>query len=535
MKNFTLEGNKYTSYKEKSNKKDFSSNFKYNLSKKYSKNSETQIKPEKNKIPKSTTRTALKKDKEISNNQIKSYLTNNNIHIKNKNTQKNRNILKSNIDNNNLPNTNRKNEINHKSKNISTKNSSPNNYPNPQSPCLEHEPNKKIEKKYCSKNHLINVQSPQLNDLVRNKNRRTRNNNNFLKSNLGLLITNNHNNEGDSMFKDNESYFENNKIHHSNERKMYNNKSDLIEKDFSSEDFLTKINKKNENSSLLNSIVNINRYLTNDVNNKSTSRLNRETNNKCKSKKIYENQLIKIPISKNISFDKNITNMSKSDFFQDNNMNKNNELPLNKNKINEYYCTIKTSNGTKKLKKKRNSFNLDNNFNKNNIYFANIIGYNTPRITINDDLIKEFNFSPNNYNINRSLVNVGSDFKNYSKKRIKVSKTKLYQNKKDQYSLNKNSNISELKLREGSTKSNTNKNNNASTERKNLMQINEYKIVSEFDLNNEKNISIKDNRGNIFNQELYEKDTQLNKYNFFSCEKHNCNNNTNFKKRKKNY
>ena len=258
---------------------------------------------------------------------------------------------------------------------------------------------------------------------------------------MGLLITNNPNYEGDSLFKDNESYFENtNKLYNTNDRKKIINKNDLlIEKDVSSEDFLTKVNvnknKNSDNSSLINSIMNINRYLTNDANNKNTNRLNRERNNKFKSKRIYENQLTKASISKNISIDKNITNMSKSDFLQDNNINKNNSIKknqilMNKSISNEYYCPVRPVNNTNnnKIEKKRNSLNLNNDINKNIIFFDNILGYNTPRITINNEFIKDFNFSPKNYNINKTLVNADSDFKNCSKNRIKVAKTKIDKN-----------------------------------------------------------------------------------------------------------
>ena len=389
MKNSRLEANKYISLKEKLNKKDFTSNFQHNLSKKYSKNIETKINHEKNKLPKSTSKTSLKKNEQIQNRQIKPFLTNNNIHNnKNNDTQKNRNILKNTKSNNNLANNHQNANNRNKSKIISTTNFNSNN--NPQSPFHDHKSINKIEKNYCSKNHVINIQSPQYTDFPKNKNNnknviKRNNNNNILKSNLGLLITNNPNYEGDSLFKDNESYFENtNKLYSTNDRKKIINKNDLlIEKEVSSEDFLTKVNvnknKNSDNSSLINSIMNINRYLTNDANNKNTNRLNRERNNKFKSKRIYENQLTKVSISKNISIDKNINNMSKSDFLQDNNINKNNSIKknqilMNKSINNEYYCPVRPVNNTNnnKIEKKRNFLNINNDINKNIIFFENI-------------------------------------------------------------------------------------------------------------------------------------------------------------------
>ena len=515
MKNSRFEENKGISLKDKLNKKDFTSNFQHNLSKKYTKNTETKTKKEKIKLPKSTSKTSLKKNEEIQTRQIKPFLTNNNIHNnKNNVTQKNRNKLINTKSNNNLSN---------KQQNVN----------NPKSPYPEH-------KNYCSKNHVINAQNPQYTDFTKNKNKNKnviKRNNNILKSNLGLLITNNQNFEGDSTFKDNDSYFENSGLYCPNDRKKIINKKDLIEKDISSEDYLTKVNKNNENSSLINSIININRYLTNDANSKNSKRLNRERNNKFKSKRIYENQLIKTSISKNNSFDKNITNMSKSDFLQDNNINKNNnvkkgQILMNKSINNEYYCPVKTFNDNNKITKKRNSIDLNNDTNKNIIFFENILGYNTPRITINNEFIKDFNFSPKNHNINKTLVNEDSDFKNCSKSKIKVSKTKINKNNHDELlSLIKKNNKTKLATNEPSTKSNSNKNNNPSTERKNIMKINEFKIVNEFDImSGEKNLP-KDNCNNIFDAEFYDKNTQLNKYNLLTCEKQNPPNN----KRKKNY
>ena len=76
---------KITSPKEKNLRKDFSSNFKQALSRKYSKNSNAQIKTDKNKLNKSNTKITIKKSKETSKAVIKPYLSNNEINIQNKN------------------------------------------------------------------------------------------------------------------------------------------------------------------------------------------------------------------------------------------------------------------------------------------------------------------------------------------------------------------------------------------------------------------------------------------------------------------
>ena len=542
MKNSFLEVNKHSSIKQKQNKKELNSNIKYNIFKNNTKKEEKAIKQEKNALPKSTAKSSLKKNKEVPKKQMKQFLTNNNIENKNKNTQNNRNILKKNIENNNINNKSKKSNIKNYSKNKSTINLNQNNIP--KSPSLTHNKNANFQNNYCSKNHFIGSNnSPKISEIIkngkRNKNVNKKNNNNVLKTNLGLLITNNHNCEGDSMFNDNESYFENNNLFQLNKGKRHNNKSDSIVKEYVTENYLTKVdNRKNENSSLLNSIININKYLTNDINSKSTNRINKDRNNKIKYKKTYENQLDKMQISKNIVNDKNITNESKSDFFQNNQKkekikNKKNEVLINKNINNEYYCSYRTLNNTNKIIKK-NSFNLDDCINKNNIFVDYILGYNTPRVTINNDFFKDFKCSPKNFNINKTLVNTDSDFKSYSKKRIKV---KLHQNNNsDQMSIIKAINNIKLDLNEDSTKSNSSKNNNVSTEKINLMKINEFQSVTEFDLTNKKNEKIKKNCNNIFDEEYYQKDIQINEYNLKENLKleFSGNNNTRNKKRKNN-
>ena len=57
---------------------------------------------------------------------------------------------------------------------------------------------------------------------------------------------------------------------------------------------------------------------------------------------------------------------------------------------------------------------------------------------------------------------------------IKVSKAKLYKNDKDHLSLKKQINTIQKEQKDISTQSNSNKNNNLITERKNLMKINEF-------------------------------------------------------------
>jgi hypothetical protein len=86
----------------------------------------------------------------------------------------------------------------------------------PKSPSLTRKKSQRNENNNCSKNHKISnntTKSPEITKNSKgNKTLKKKNNNNVLKTNFGLLITNNHNNEGDSMFNDNESYFENNNL-----------------------------------------------------------------------------------------------------------------------------------------------------------------------------------------------------------------------------------------------------------------------------------------------------------------------------------
>ena len=536
MKNSQIEVNKLHLSKDKIVKKNFSTNFNQNLSKKYSIKPDKRIKTEKNKLQKSTTRTALKKRKEINQNKIKPFLTNSNINEKN-NKQKNKNISKNNkvI---NIDKKTKKNDSKIHSKNISSTNICLS--PNPQYPCLDKVI--KNKNKHISRNNIINIKSPQLTDFIKNNNKNKkinhRNNNNVLNSNLGLLITNNQNYEGtETIFKDNESYFEINNLLNSNDKKLiFNNKSNLNENDISSEDYLTKENKKNnERSSLLNSIININRYLTNDVNSKSKSRINKDKNFRIKSKKIYENQLTKTPDSKDISkTDKNFINASKSDFLQDINFNNNKNDLIDKSINNEYIYSDRTSSNNKKIIKNRQSFNFDDDTKINSKYIENILGFSTPKVTINNEFIKNYRFSPNILNINKTLVNTDSDYKNYSKKIIKVSKAKLYKNDKEHLSLKKQINSIQKEQNAISTQSNSNKNNNVVTERKNLMKINEFKITNELVLTNETKNDVKENYNNIFNEVYINKDTKLMKYNNLGEKNELPNNNKNIKKKKNN-
>ena len=542
MKNYHLEVNRFCSIKDKTFKKDFSSNFNQNINKKYSRDKKNLTKSEKNNLPKSTNKTNLKKTKESSQNSIRSYLTKNDIHINKRNTQNNKNISKRNNNNNeiNIENKNKKIETNNKTNIYKS--------PDTQNSCLGHGANPKNKKKHVSRNHLIDIKNPQLTDFINNKKGYKKlnkvNNNNILKSNLGLLITNNPINfENDSLLKENTSYFEINNLMNSNNKKNNSiNKSGLNEKEISSEDYMAKIkknniNKKIEKSSLLNSIININRYLTNDVS-KSKNKINRDKSNKIKSRKIYENQLIQSPrLSEDISkVDKNINNLTKSDFLQDNNINNNNRDDLiNQCLNNDYYSSIRNSNNHNKILKKRNSFNLDEKIKINNKYIENILGLNTPRLTINDEFTRTFRFSPKIYNINHSIINENSDYNSSLTKRIKVSKAKLSKIDDDNLSFKNQSNKLKQDIEEISTKSKSTKNNNIIKERKNLVEVNEFKIIDEFDLMKEENKEIKDNCNNIFDENFDNKETQLNNYNSIKCENHEFKKNNRIKKRKNNY
>ena len=541
MKSSFLEVNKCSSVKEKQNKKESNSNFKQNISKKRTKKEEKPIKQEKNVLPKSTTKVSLKKNKETSKKSMMQFFSNNNIQNNNKNTPNNKNMLKKNNKNNNLNDNIKKNKEKNHSKNMSSINLYSNNIP--KSPSLTRKKSQKNDNNNCSKNHKISnntMKSPEITKNSKgNKTLKKKNNNNVLKTNFGLLITNNHNNEGDSMFNDNESYFENNNLIRLNNGKRLNNKNNSIVEDYNTENYLSKVkSKKNVNSSLLNSIININRYLTNDANSKTISTINKDGNSKIKSKKIYDNQLDKIQVSKIINSDKSITNESKSDFLQDNKKkekvnNQKNTTSINKNINSEYYCSYRTICNTNRIIKKRNSFNLDDCINKNNIFIDYILGYNTPRITINNKIIKDFRCSPknNNYN-NKTLINTDSDFKFQTKERIKV---KLHQNNNtNQMSIIKAVNKSKIDLNEESTKSKSYKNNNETTGKKNLMKINEFQMLTEFDpkYQGSKNIA---NCNNIFDEEYYKKDTEINEYNLKERENQEFSeNNTKHKKRKNN-
>ena len=95
-------------------------------------------------------------------------------------------------------------------------------------------------------------------------------------------------------------------------------------------------------------------------------------------------------------------------------------------------------------------------------------------------------------------------------------------------------NKSKIDLNEESTKSKSYKNNNETTGKKNLMKINEFQMLTEFDpkYQGSKNIA---NCNNIFDEEYYKKDTELNEYNLKEREiQEFSENNTKHKKRKNN-
>ena len=529
MKNSHQELNKY-SYQDKLNKKGFIVNYKQHLSKKYSKNESEQIKQEKLKLTKSTTKNSIKNKKEIINRQIKSYKTKNDDN--NKNMQKNKN----NNNTINSPNNTQYIGMKRKEKKISSPKLEYKD--KTQSPFSSHISNINCKKKFCSRNHLMNNENPQLTDFVKNKNgknnaNKSNKNNDILKSNLGFSMSNHQNNKKYTLSKDDENYLQNSKnLSGSNDNIMNCDKNEINRNNNSSENYLIKDNNNFKSSSLINAIININRYLTNDVNSKSTNRLNRDRKGIDTSKKIYENQLITTHVSKNISIDKEITNISKSDFLQDNYLNKNNILNI-KSINNEYNSPIKKSFHKNKIMKKRNSFDLGNSIISNKSV-EEILGYKTPRISINNNAFyKTYRIACGIDEINHSLFNINSDYN--SKKNRKVSK-KISSKKNSEYSSFKKENYTFKKeYNDVSTKTNTNKDitNYSIIEKKNLKKINEFTIESDFDIINEESKEMKDyNCNNIFDEKFNEVDTQLNEYNFILNEKEDSSNNNNIKSNK---
>ena len=510
------------------NKKESSLNFKQALSKKFSKKSNILSKQEKDKPLKANKKTNPRKSKEIVKNQIKPFLTKNEIKIncKQKTSEKIQNLLKH-INNNNS----QTNNYNSKQKKH-FKNKSTTNLCNPGT-------SSSIKNSTKIKTDILdNDKSPKLNDFILDNNEinqdfNKENNNNILKTNLAFLIAKNQNYDDDSVFLNiNESYLDyiNNMQHM--EIKRRNIKKDNILEEFSLKNSNNdNSNNINDTNSLVNSIININKYLTNEVNHKAVNNTTIIDNKKKKSKphKVYENQLSKTPLSKeankpkkesknsNNENDKNINNINnnietincakKNDNNNNSNIKNNSNYQreiINKVLRSKYSCTGQKI-SKNYLIKKRKSLNLEDLYEENNQY--NIISYNThsPKTTVNNKIIKNFQFSPNICNFNKTIFNINSDLTdkiiyNYPQDRIKVSKAKKYLNDNETKNNNKNkklANKQQLKeIKEDqfdkSTKSNntnslsSNKTNSNKTNAGGKNNNNNYSKVNEFNIINEK-------------------------------------------------
>ena len=145
---------------------------------------------------------------------------------------------------------------------------------------------------------------------------------------------------------------------------IYKEDENQIKKDNMLEEFSLKnsnndnCNNINDTNSLVNSIININKYLTNEVNHKAVNNTTIIDNKKKKSKphKVYENQLSKTPLSKEANKPKKESK------------NSNNENDKNINNINNNIETINCS-----KKNDNNNSNIKNNSNYQREIINNIL------------------------------------------------------------------------------------------------------------------------------------------------------------------
>ena len=538
------------------NKKDSNLNFKQALSKRYSKKSNIASKLDKDKPLKSNKKLNSNKSREFIKNQIKPFLTKNEIKIKTKqkNTEKIKNLLKH-VNNNNLS----KNNSNLYNRN-QLKNKSSTNLcaPNPATGL-------KTVTKLKKNENIESDKSSKLNEFIKDNNIQEFNNNqNILKTNLAFLIAKNQNYDDDSVFLNiNESYLDYmNNLQQIEPKRVNSNNLDKNKNELLSDDLSIKNNNadNNDTSSLINSIININKYLTNEVNHKAinnTNSLIENKNKKTKPRRVYENQLSKLPYlkdlnkskeeSKNNENDINANNI-KNNKDNNNNNNKNDNYQkeiINKVKRSKYNYTTNKSLKAKLMKKRKvlnlEELNDDNNFINEFSYFNT----HSPKMSINNKIIKNFQISPKDFNINKTLFNIDSSlFNKYNEKnnkeRIKVSKAKKYKIR--------NSNVKN-DIKEKSTKSN-NKNNTSSSNKTNSYKnnkkenndnnnndnkkINEFNLINEnvnnLIINNINNINnnIENNNlnNNIFDDAFFDRErkSQLNKNNYvtnFSNKKNN--------------
>ena len=564
MKNNRLEAHKTSSIL---NKKNSSLNFKQAISKQFSKKSNITSKPSKDKPLKAKKKINKNESKDIIKNQIKPFLTKNEIptNSKQKNSEKIRNLLK--YANNNQLLVSKSNLNNKKLKNKSTSNLCA---PTPLKGLKTVMKPKKNE-------NLETNKSPQLNDFINDNieiNKEFNNNQNILKTNLAFLIAKNQNYDDDSIFLNiNESYLDyinNNQL--TNGKKINTNGTDKNKNELISDDYSIKNNNldNNDTSTLINSIININKFLTNEENHKVINKANviNDKNKKSKPRKVYENQLLKTnqdliktkeedqQINYNNENDKNINNIINNKNSINNNINSNYQREiLNKVMKSKYAFSVKKPLKTNLLKK-RKFLSLEDIYEDNNCINTDLC-FNThsPKITINNEIIKNFQFSPNVYNENKTLFNIENDLtnvknKNNKKERIKVSKAKKYKlshdniknklmndnnkNKEEAYekstkSNNTNSTSSNKTNSNKTNKTNSHKNNDNSqnnNENNNAEKIKEFNLINENVNNLMNNIDINlniDNKNlnyNIFDDDFYNHkvDYQSNNENNFNKE-----------------
>ena len=310
MKNNRLDVQKTNSTLNKKestlNKKESSLNFKQALSKKFSKRSNISSKQEKDKPLKANKKTNPRKSKEIVKNQIKPFLTKNEIKIncKQKASEKIQNLLKHINNNNSQTNNNYNCKQKKHFKNKSTTNL-----------CKPGTTSSIKNSTKIKTDILDNDKSPKLNDFILDNNEinqdfNKENNNNILKTNLAFLIAKNQNYDDDSVFLNiNESYIDyiNNMQHM--EIKRRNIKKDNILEEFSLKNSNNdNCNNINDTNSLVNSIININKYLTNEVNHKAVNNITIIDN---KKKNLNHTRYMKINFQK-LHFPKKRTNQKKN-------------------------------------------------------------------------------------------------------------------------------------------------------------------------------------------------------------------------------
>jgi hypothetical protein len=252
MKNNRLEAHKTHS---NLNKKNSNLNFKQALTKNYSKKSNISKKLDKDKPLKPTKKLETQKSKEKIKNQIKPFLTKNDIQVnsRQKNSEKIRNLLKQAYNNN----------LSTKSSNFSNqshfKNKSTTNLCAP-TPATGQKTVAKVKKK----ENLDSNKSPKLNEFIKDNNdinNEFEKNQNILKSNLAFLIAKNQNYDDDSIFLNiNESYLDYVNNNEQMELKKGNNfnNNDKNKNEYLSEDYSIKNNNldNNDTNSLMNSIIN---------------------------------------------------------------------------------------------------------------------------------------------------------------------------------------------------------------------------------------------------------------------------------------